>query len=84
MQICRVTKPLCEILKTKTCIPFEVQYTSNEPQWKTENRYILTHTSNAKCFMNVTLINIRDIAVFMVPFRGYGRLSRNQVMIKNE
>ena len=45
---------------------------------------ILTHTSNAKCFRNVTLINIRGLAVITVPFRGYDRLSPNQVMIKRE
>ena len=43
---------------------------------------ILTHTSNAKRFRNVTLIDIRGLAVIIVPFRGYGRLSPNQVMIK--
>ena len=36
---------------------------------------ILTHTSNAKCFRNVTLINIWGLVVIIVPFRGYGRLS---------
>ena len=46
--------------------------------------YILTHTSNAKCFISVTLINIRGIAVIIVPLRGYGRFSPNQVMIKRE
>ena len=39
--------------------------------------YILTHTSNAKCFRNVTLI-IRGLAEIIVPVRGYGRNSRNQ------
>ena len=29
MQIFRVKKPSCKILKTKNCVPFEVQYTSN-------------------------------------------------------
>ena len=73
------------ILKVQFDFAFEVWFIYLKAHlWKTENRYILTHTSNAKCFMNVTLINIRDIAVFMVPFRGYGRLSRNQVMIKSE
>ena len=47
-------------------------------------RYILSHTSNAKCFRNVTLINIRGLAVIIVPFRGYGRLSLNQVLLKRE
>ena len=28
MQIFRVKKPSCKILKTKTCVPFEVQYIS--------------------------------------------------------
>ena len=44
----------------------------------------LTHTSNAKCFRNVTLINIRGIDVIIVPIRDYGRLSLDQVMIKRE
>ena len=35
--------------------------------------YILTHTSNAKCFRNVTLINIRGLAEIIVPARGYSR-----------
>ena len=42
---------------------------------------ILTHTSNAKCFRNVTLINIQGLAEIIVPVRGYGRHSPNQVMI---
>ena len=42
---------------------------------------ILTHTSNAKCFRNVTLINIRGLAEIIVPARGYGRHSPSQVMI---
>ena len=45
---------------------------------------ILTHISNAKCFRNVTLIKIRGIAEIIVPVRGYGRHSPNQVMIKRE
>ena len=45
---------------------------------------ILIHTSNAKCFKNITLINIRGLAVIIVPIRGYGRLLLNQVMIKRE
>ena len=45
---------------------------------------ILPHTSNAKCFRNVTLINIRGLAEIIVPFMGYGRHSPNQVMIKSE
>ena len=44
-------------------------------------KYILTHISNAKCFRNVTLINKRGLAVIIVPFRGYGRLSPNHVMV---
>ena len=48
------------------------------------NYYILTHTSNAKCFINVTLINIRGLAEIIVPVRGYGRHSPKQVMIKRE
>ena len=46
--------------------------------------FILTHTSNAKCFRNVTLINIRGLAEIIVPVRGYDRHSPNQVMIKRE
>ena len=34
---------------------------------------ILIHTSNAKCFRNVSLINIRGLADIIVPVRGYGR-----------
>ena len=30
MQIFRVEKPSCTILKTKNCVPFEVQYTSTD------------------------------------------------------
>ena len=29
MQVFRVMKPSRKILKTKNCVPFEVQYTSN-------------------------------------------------------
>ena len=29
MQIFRVKKPSCKILKTKNCVPFEVQFTSS-------------------------------------------------------
>ena len=43
---------------------------------------ILTHTSNAKCFRNVTLINIRGLTEIIVPVRDYDRHSPNQVMIK--
>ena len=45
---------------------------------------ILTHTSNAKCFWYVTLINIGGLAEIIVPFMGYGRHSPNQAMIKSE
>ena len=45
---------------------------------------ILTHTSNVNFFRNITLINIRGLAEIIVPFRGYGRNSPNQVMIKRE
>ena len=41
--------------------------------------YILTHTSNAKCFRNVTLINIQCFAEIIVPARGYDSHSPNQV-----
>ena len=33
------------------------------------------HTSNAKCFRKLTLINVRGLAEIIVPFRGYGRHS---------
>ena len=46
--------------------------------------YILTHTSNAKCFGNVTLINIRGLAEIIVPVRGYGRHSPNQVITRGD
>ena len=46
--------------------------------------HILPHTSNAKCFRNVTLINIRGLAEIIVPVRGYDRHLPNQVMIKRE
>ena len=46
--------------------------------------YILTHTSNAKCFRKVALLNIRGLAEIIELVRGYGRLSPNQVMIKRE
>ena len=36
------------------------------------------------CFRNVTLIDIRGFAEIIVPARGYGRHSPNQVMIKRE
>ena len=40
MQIFRVKKPSCKILKTKNCVPFEVQYTSNiEHQQITSAKY---------------------------------------------
>ena len=53
--------------------------------WKScVTAHILTHTSNAKSFRNVTLINIRGLAEIIVPVRGYGRHSPNQVMIKRE
>ena len=45
---------------------------------------ILTHTSNAKCFRNVTLINMQGLAEIIVPLRSYGRHSPNQVMVKRE
>ena len=45
---------------------------------------ILTHTSNAKCFRNVTLNNIRGLAEIAVSVGGYGRHSPNQDMIKRE
>ena len=50
----------------------------------TANTRILTHTSKAKFFMSVTLINIQGLAEIFVPVRGYGRHSPKQVMIKRE
>ena len=46
--------------------------------------YILTHTSNAKCFRRIILINKRGLAEIIIPFRGYGRHSSRQVMIKRK
>ena len=46
--------------------------------------YILTHTSNAKLFGNVTLIYIRGLGEIIIPFRGHGRHSLNQAMIQRE
>ena len=46
--------------------------------------YILTHTSNAKCFRNVTLINIRGLAKIIVPVRRFDSHSPKQVMIKRD
>ena len=43
-------------------------------------KLILTHTYNAKCSRNVTLINIRSLAKIIVPVRG----NCSQVMIKRE
>ena len=36
MQIFRVKKPSCKILKTKNCVPFEVQNTRSKPpfEWR--------------------------------------------------
>ena len=45
---------------------------------------ILTHTSNAKCFRNVTLITIRVLAEIIVPVSGYDRHSPKQVMNEKE
>ena len=45
---------------------------------------ILTNTSNAKCFRNVTLIYVQGLAEIIVQVGGYGRHSPNQVMIKRE
>ena len=39
---------------------------------------ILTHTSNAKCFRRIILINKQGLAEIIVSFRGYGRHSPNQ------
>ena len=62
-------------------------YSKEPSQWDSSfehPKHILTHTSNAKCFGNVTLINIRGLAEIIVPVRVYGRHSPNQVMIKRE
>ena len=45
---------------------------------------ILTHTFNAKCFRTIILNNKQGLAKMIVPFRGYGRHSPNQVMVKRE
>ena len=42
----------------------------------------LTHTYNAKIFRRIIAINKRGLAEIIVPFRGYGRLSPNQVLNK--
>ena len=41
MQIFSVKKPSCKILKTKNCVPFEVQYTSTISQFYYERAYRL-------------------------------------------
>ena len=41
MQIFRVMKPLCTILKTKNCVPFEVQYYTCIER-RVENSYVDT------------------------------------------
>ena len=56
----------------------------NETKKRSHDSHILTHTSNAKYFRNVTLINTRGLAEIIVPFTGYGRHSPNQVMIEME
>ena len=38
MQIFRVKKPSCKILKTKNCVPFEVQYTISEQKESEEEK----------------------------------------------
>ena len=43
MQIFRVKKPSCKILKTKNCVPFEVQYTSSLEGQMTY--YVLLHST---------------------------------------
>ena len=70
------------ILKEKTCIK-QLNYYGLITRRKLKKIpvYILTHTSNAKCFRNATLINIRGIAEIIVPFSGYGRHSSNQGMV---
>ena len=52
--------------------------------WYYSETTIPAHTSNAKCLRNVSLINVRGLAEIIVPVRGYGRHSPNQVMIKRE
>ena len=49
-----------------------------------DHAHILTHTFNAKCFRNITLIYIRGLAEIIVPFKVYGRHSPNQVMLNRE
>ena len=45
---------------------------------------ILTNTSNTIFFRSITLINIRGLVEIIAPFRGHGRNSPNQVMLKRE
>ena len=46
--------------------------------------YILTHTSNTKCFRNVTLINIRGLVEIIVRSCVMAGIHQFRVMIKRE
>ena len=70
-----------EILKISMC---RLNIELNLNILKINPNYILTHTSNAKFFRKITLINKRGLAEIIVPIRGYGRDSPNQVMLKRE
>ena len=45
---------------------------------------MLTHTSNAKCFLSIILIRKQGFVEIIVPSRGHERDSLNQVMIKGK
>ena len=80
----RHAKPVYGLLsnnKVSICLCIR---TFRKRSWCFVDLHILTHTSNAKCFRNVTLNDIRGLAIIIAPTRGHGRLSLNQVMIKRE
>ena len=49
-----------------------------------ENERILTHTSNAKCLVNIPLCWKRVLVEIIVPFKGYDRRSLKQALIALE
>ena len=52
MQTFRVKKPSCKILKSKNCVPFEVQYYSS-PKYQAKIYFcLLVITSNLLGFVN--------------------------------
>ena len=73
---CSLSLPLLNIPNCQSGLKFLSHYSKFV--------YTVTHTSNTKCFRNVTLINKRLLAEIIVPIRGYGRHTLNQVMIKRE